>query len=171
VCQNGVMARSPIERFVIKFRIDEQSGCWLWTDYVDPQNGYGRFRMKVTTLAHRAAWELLRGPIPKGAYIDHRCRQKSCVNPEHLEPVTPQMNSDRGPAARRLYCVKKGHPMTPENTGNRTDGRRYCRTCHQEYARVKRAPSKPRKADPGREARWQAFCETNGLNPATGQDR
>src|SRR5690242_1534338 len=132
-------ARPPLDRFIEKIRIEPYTGCWLWQAFVNPSTGYGLFRMPGTIGAHRAAWLLLRGPIPDDFHIDHRCRVKTCVNPEHLEPVTPRMNTDRGSKSRRMYCVGAGHPMTPDNTGNRTDGQRYCKTCHREKARAKRA--------------------------------
>jgi hypothetical protein len=117
----------------------QDDGCWSWTAFVDPRTGYGLFRMPTgTTQAHRAAYQLLVAPIPRGLTIDHRCRNKRCVNPSHLEPVPMQVNIDRGPSARRLFCVN-GHAMSPDNCGNRSDGRRYCAECHRQDARLRHA--------------------------------
>jgi hypothetical protein len=83
--------------------------------------------------AHRVAFEWLVGPVPKGLVLDHLCRNRGCVNPSHLEPVTQQVNTLRGagPAARnanKAHC-KWGHEFTPENTGVDKRGKRWCKTC------------------------------------------
>ena len=118
----------------MKFVEKTSDGCWLWTGYIDPQ-GYGSFRpggMVRSNKAHRVGYQLLVGPVAPGLSLDHLCRNRGCVNPDHLQPVTPQENTDRGASAKRSRCRKAGHEMTPENTGNRSDGRRYCKTCHRE---------------------------------------
>src|SRR3990167_11363030 len=72
-------------------------GCWLWTGYVDPRYGYGRYGAKGNRYqAHRLVYELLRGSIPKGVGLDHLCRVRACVNPSHLEPVDCRTNLLRG---------------------------------------------------------------------------
>jgi hypothetical protein len=115
-------------------RVDAAGDCWIWTAYTDAA-GYGVFREGTLRLrAHRVAYELLIGPIPEGLVIDHLCRNTSCVNPSHLEPVTTRVNTLRGvgPAARQAqqtHC-KRGHEFTPENTYLELGGRkRVCRTC------------------------------------------
>ena len=113
-------------------KIDVDGDCWLWTGFID-RSGYGRSTFGERTLyIHRAAYELLVGPIPVGLTLDHLCRKRSCCNPDHLEPVTNAENMRRGtgPAAinaRKTHC-KRGHEFTPENT-YRDGGRRVCRTC------------------------------------------
>lgn len=152
--------RPSLDRFAEKFTTDKRTGCWLWTNFVDPSTGYGLFRLvNRTTQAHRAAWELFRGPIPPGYHVDHLCRNKICVNPSHLEPVTPQENANRGNRARRTHCIGAGHPMTPENSGSRRDGHRYCKTCARDKARAKREADR-RELVATRAARWQKFLES-----------
>lgn len=74
--------------------------CWLWTANTT-RGGYGLFNVtsRRPVYAHRFVWELTRGPIPAGYQIDHLCRVRRCVNPEHLEPVTQQENLRRERAA------------------------------------------------------------------------
>ncbi len=92
-------------------------GCWIWTGYIDSW-GYGRFWVKArnTQLAYRIAYELVRGPIPYGLELDHLCRNKACVNPDHLEAVTHSVNMLRSYAARRGEAAFQssgtgGHPL------------------------------------------------------------
>lgn len=125
-------------------KVDVSDGCWEWLASRDP-NGYGHFNVKprVPALAHRLAFEFLRGPIPKGLQIDHLCRVRHCVNPFHLEPVTRRENILRGesPAAdhaRKTHCPK-GHPYDEANTYRTNSGGRLCRACHRDGERTRRA--------------------------------
>jgi hypothetical protein len=108
-------------------------GCWLWQGAMH-HNGYGRPAWQGRrTMAHRIAYTLLRGDIPEGKQLDHLCRVRRCVNPNHLEPVTQRENILRGIAptavnARRTACTH-GHDLTPDNTYTTPDGRRQCRVC------------------------------------------
>lgn len=81
-------------------RVQEQEGgCWLWVGTVD--RGYGLLSVDGKTVrAHRYSYETLVGPIPDGLQIDHLCRNRGCVNPAHLEPVTQVENIRRGDAAK-----------------------------------------------------------------------
>jgi hypothetical protein len=102
-------------------------------------NGYGRvwWDNRKHRLAHVVAWELMRGPVPAGLQIDHLCRNRACINPNHMEPVTSRENTLRGNApsakwAKRTHC-ENGHEFTPDNTIVRSNHGRRCRTCHSEY--------------------------------------
>lgn len=82
-----------LDRFWAK--VFEREGCWLWCGTV--LNGYGQFSFEGKTVkAHRHSYEALVGPIPIGLALDHLCRNRGCVNPKHLEPVTWQTNIHRG---------------------------------------------------------------------------
>ena len=114
--------------------------CWEWRGYL-AEDGYGLFSPHHHNVpAHRFAYESLIGPIPVGLQLDHLCRNRACVNPSHLEPVTARTNQLRGigpPAtnARKTHCPQ-GHPYDLPNT-NWYKNHRRCRTCMRirEYAR------------------------------------
>lgn len=108
--------------------------CWNWVGYVRP-DGYGTFQpsQKKTVLAHRFAYELFRFVIPEGLALDHLCRNRRCVNPDHLEPVTVGENVRRGTGwasanSKKTQCPK-GHPYDDDNTYRRANGQRGCRKC------------------------------------------
>jgi hypothetical protein len=131
------------ERFWAK--VKKTDGCWVWTAATD-SGGYGRFNTSRPTRkmkrAHRIAYELMAGPIPDGLQIDHLCRNRGCVNPAHLEPVTQTVNQRRGVSATKAAC-KHGHAYTPENTKWKVGGKglkscRACRAIHERSARARR---------------------------------
>lgn len=125
---------STEERFFSK--VAEVGGCWEWLAFVSP-SGYGGFSVGTGKFvsAHRWAYEFLVGPIPDGLQLDHLCRNRKCVNPEHLEPVTAKENVDRGQLGylNRDVC-KNGHNINdPSNVYARpSDGAKQCRQCNRE---------------------------------------
>ena len=93
--------KSLSDRFEEKYIPEPNTGCWLWTGGVtggvSGPKLYGVMKIKgKRAMAHRVAYELYVGEIPEGLIIDHLCRQPCCVNPDHLEPVTPSENILRG---------------------------------------------------------------------------
>jgi len=142
--------KPALERFFEKVNTDgpiyKGTPCWEWTASLQ-NKGYGQFHMgsikdgsQKTVLAHRFAYLNLVGPIPKGLEPDHLCRNRKCVNPEHLELVTRSINLKRGllPAPARMraktHCPQ-GHPYSPENTYILPNGWRRCKICSREKAR------------------------------------
>ena len=86
-------AQDPQQRFWAK--VNKTPDCWLWTGGKTGE-GYGVFSLHGRDVrAYRYAYELLVGAIQSGLFIDHLCRVPACVNPAHLQPVTPQINSQR----------------------------------------------------------------------------
>ena len=142
-----------IERFWAK--VTPTGFCWEWDSSLS-RDGYGKItvgRISKCYSAHRVAYTLLVGEIPAGLEIDHLCRNRRCVNPDHLEPVTQEVNRLRTPTrADGTYrpawitsgknvtghCIR-GHEYTELNTYTYKDGRTECRTCKRANAADYRA--------------------------------
>lgn len=114
------------------------TGCWEWTGNVR-RDGYTKIMIDGrTTYAHRFAYQHFVGVIADGMVIDHRCKNRKCVNPEHLQLVTSSASNfaSNGPAAQqasKVHCAQ-GHPFSPENTIISKQSRgggvhRQCRIC------------------------------------------
>lgn len=124
---------TPLERLA---RNTDRSGeCWLWLRRRN-KDGYGVTEHDGRTIgAHRFAYLVLVGPIPDGLQLDHLCKIPACVNPAHLEPVTPRENVHR--SSRYQPQCPNGHPY--DDTARRTNGTRTCRPCHADRQRAYRA--------------------------------
>jgi hypothetical protein len=133
--------RTILDRFMGFVSPEPNSGCWLWMGYCQP-TGYGHFGTGNGHIkkAHRFIYEYLHGPIRNGLDLDHLCRVRCCVNPQHLEPVSRAENLRRSPIVRAaidkmnhdkrcLTHCSHGHEYTPINTRMLSDGSRKCRQC------------------------------------------
>lgn len=145
--RTGPVPTPTQERFASRVQ-PHANGCHIWMGGLT-LGGYGVFASatkrgaEVKTMAHRWAYEHSVGPIPDGFDIDHLCRNRACVNPEHLEPVTRAENVRR--AARLVTHCPAGHPYSPDNTYVRPGtAQRKCRTCMRARD-AKRAPEKNKK--------------------------
>lgn len=130
-------------------KVDRRSPeeCWPWVGTLNAA-GYGhlwggRDDPREWLKAHRVAYELLVGPIPAGLVLDHLCRNRRCVNPDHLEPVNLVENVMRGVGVGPTNAAKttchRGHELTRNKAG------RYCRTCHNDRQRLTR-PSRAKRS-------------------------
>lgn len=136
----GPKPTPAIDRFLTKIEVQPDE-CWHWTAARHPL-GYGAFRpegRRRVVRAHRWSYEFFVGPIPPGLQIDHLCRNPRCVNPDHLEPVTPGENVRRKPVSvnqntYKTHC-QQGHEFSPENTHIAPNGQRICRACRRNRAR------------------------------------
>lgn len=123
-----------MQRFWSKGVYDPDTGCVTWIGALNSK-GYAHFwHHGRTHNAYRWLWERFVGPIPEGMELDHLCRNRACVNIEHLEVVDHRENVLRGDTnagrnARKTHCPR-GHEYTPENTyAAPGSGRRTCRIC------------------------------------------
>jgi hypothetical protein len=119
---------TPLQRFEEKYIPEPNSGCWLWTGVLNEQ-GYGKMLINYRgVLAHRFSYQTFTGPLLGHLVLDHLCRVRCCVNPDHLEQV-PQLENMR--RAVKPHC-RRGHVFTEENTwADEKTGIRQCRTCNR----------------------------------------
>jgi len=114
--------------------VEQDGDCWNWQSELN-NRGYGFFYIaERRLLAHRYSYELFNGPIPHGLEIDHLCRNRRCVNPDHLETVTTKVNVLRGISfaavnAKKTHCPKGHSYEFFDGTSRR------CKPCHSEKMR------------------------------------
>lgn len=126
----GIYPRKPAQqRFEEKWMPVPWTGCWLWLGATSSRHGYGYFSGPNSTRAHCVSYFLHRGPIPEGFELDHLCRVRSCVNPNHLEVVTHAENMRRG-SASITQCIH-GHELIESNVYRDQYNRRHCRQCRK----------------------------------------
>ena len=115
-------------------KVEFTTDCWEWKAS-KISDGYGQFSLDNRNVyAHRFSYELYKGKIPDGMFIDHLCRNPSCVNPKHLEMVTNKENIIRGNHDNqglhnkiKTHCPQ-GHPYSDSNLYI-CKNERYCRKC------------------------------------------
>jgi hypothetical protein len=130
-----MMMRIKDEKFWAK--VTKTDKCWLWIG-CKTHNGYGQMRRNNKgILVHRYSYIMTKGDIPEGLVIDHLCRVRNCVNPDHLEAVTNAENLRRGIPGNKTHCLK-GHEYNENNTAFYS-GYKYCKTCNREKSRRIRA--------------------------------
>ncbi|MFE4857393.1 HNH endonuclease signature motif containing protein [Streptomyces sp. NPDC056670] len=149
--------RSAAERLWARLTPGAPDECWVWPGYKNPA-GYGKIgvvlgvddtgKYRVTsTYTHRVAYESRVGQIRDGYVLDHLCRNTSCCNPAHLQPVTQGTNLLRAPTslpvinAAKTHCPQ-GHAYDHENTYIGTAGTRFCRRCDRDKKRSRRSSNR-----------------------------
>lgn len=141
-------------------------GHWLWpvTNWAGyPKGTIGVRPNRKTVALHRWIYEQLIGPIPDGLEIDHKCRQRNCINPDHLEPVTSSENKRRAHAARGVYDqCPNGHPRSAPPPGGRVS----CKTCKRDEARRRRERGVSADAIHGRSSTYGLGCRCETCSAA-----
>lgn len=122
----------PVDNFS-RYHVDSGTGCWEWTGPVFQVNGYGQFSVtyRGTAMAHRAFWISEFGPIPEGLVVDHLCRNRKCVNVDHMDLVTVSENTRRGLSSYKLRdrCKNGEHEISSPESWYEWRGGRSCLAC------------------------------------------
>lgn len=125
-------------RIMLRTSKNAETGCWD-CNFADRANGYRSVQIRGRGYrAHRVVYECLKGRIPDGLPLDHLCRNRRCVNPDHLEAVPGRINTLRGLGptaknARKTHCPN-GHSLSEDNLHNNKNGYRVCATCKRRKA-------------------------------------
>ncbi len=149
MAKNKFRREPALKRLLDRVEVVAESGCWVWMGALT-RWGYGIMTDsdQQRRHSHKVAYELFKGPVPKGLELDHLCRVRCCVNPHHLEAVTHKENLKRGRDAgfgslvasrvraelqrAQTHC-HKGHEYTPENT-RMYRGKRRCKACGRAHS-------------------------------------
>jgi hypothetical protein len=144
----------PWERLEERILYEALTGCWL---HVGSDNGNGYQRICIFgegiesyhDYVHRFSYQYHVGPIPDGLVIDHKCRNRSCANPDHLEAVTSRENNARGESpwavsTRSGWACRHGHPLSEKRT--LPNGESRCGVCLQEKTARRTARRRASKA-------------------------
>ena len=139
---------SDTERFTSKYAVNSDTGCWEWTRSLN-DSGYGQFSIsKKCYRAHRVSWKIFKGPLDPNKVLDHKCKNRRCVNPEHLREVTSNENTLKNSFSwwavnsEKTHCPR-GHEYTAENTNLRPQScgkglvGRQCKQCIREKSMEK----------------------------------
>jgi len=145
----GSLDSRTLQRFFDK--IQQSRLCWEWTSAQD-LHGYSLFWCKQKTrLAHRVSYEIFKGFVPHDLQIDHLCKNKKCVNPDHLELVTPQENMNRVDWKERItfnetktHCPQ-GHEYTGKNLLISCYGSRVCKICKLQQSKESKRRARIKK--------------------------
>ena len=139
----------PLQPLPARFwaKVRQEGDCWVWTGSLS-RDGYGCFNLgngRTANAVHRLTFEELRAPIPPGLVIDHLCRNRACVNPWHLDPVTNAVNTQRGLVSEANAARNRNHGTCKAGVHEWTEANHYrtpstgkvrCRACAREYMRL-----------------------------------
>lgn len=135
------LTMKPSDRARLLALVEKTDSCWVWLGFID-KRGYGTFKVNDKTVrAHRASYAIFCGDLVPGLTINHKCSNRKCVNPDHIEQVTMAENNLAAATASTInksktHCIR-GHAFDAKNTYLKPDGRgRECRTCKRENWRA-----------------------------------